>query len=115
MLAGDTLTRAVYEWYEAAGFLAPACYDTEPLPESDGVAPSGFVPSEGVVALVLEPAGRREVRSYAHLSSGRWVSGGRAVETIREMLGGAVPSLTICAGSGRALRDQLYNHAGSRD
>jgi hypothetical protein len=95
VLAGDTLTRAVYEWYEAAGFLSPACYNSEPLPEG-----GGFVPSEGVVALVLEPAGRREARYYAHLSSGRWAAGGQPVETIRQMLGGSVPSLTICAGNG---------------
>ncbi len=95
VLAGDTLTRAVYEWYEAAGLLSPACYNAEPLPEG-----GGFVPSEGVAALVLEPAARREARAYAHFSSGRWAAGGKAVETIRQMLGGSVPSLTICAGNG---------------
>jgi 3-oxoacyl-[acyl-carrier-protein] synthase II len=95
VLAGDTLTRAVYEWYEAAGLLSPACYNSEPV--ADG---SGFVPSEGVAALVLEPAGRREARAYAHFSSGRWSADGEAVETIRQMLGGSVPSITICAGNG---------------
>ncbi len=99
VLAGDTLTRAVYEWYEAADLLSPACYNSEPLPE-DG----GFVPSEGVAALVLEPAGRREVgaevRSYAHLRSGRWASGGQPVEIVRQMLGGSVPSLTVCTTNG---------------
>lgn len=95
VLAGDTLTRAVYEWYEAADLLSRVCYNSEPLPEGDG-----FMPSEGVAALVLEPAGRLEARSYAHLSSGRWASGGQPLETIRQMLGGSVPSLTICAGNG---------------
>ena len=95
VLAGDTLTRAVYEWYEAAGLLSPACFNMEPL--VDG---SGFVPSEGVAALVLEPAGRRKVRAYAHFSSGRWSADGEAVETIRQMLGDSVPSITICAGNG---------------
>jgi 3-oxoacyl-[acyl-carrier-protein] synthase II len=95
VLAGDTLTRAVYEWYEAAGLLSPACYNAEPVQEG-----GGFVPSEGVAALVLEPAGRREARAYAHFSSGRWAAGGNAAETIRQMLGGSVPSLTICAGNG---------------
>jgi 3-oxoacyl-[acyl-carrier-protein] synthase II len=95
VLAGDTLTRAVYEWYEAAGLLSPACYNAEPVQET-----GGFVPSEGLAALVLEPAGRRETRAYAHFNSGRWAAGGNAVETIRQMLGGSVPSLTICAGSG---------------
>jgi hypothetical protein len=61
---------------------------------------SGFVPSEGVAALVLEPTGRREVRAYAHFSSGCWSADGEAVETIRQMLGGSVPSITICASNG---------------
>ena len=95
VLAGDTLTRAVYEWYEAAGVLSPACCNSDPVPGG-----GAFVPSEGVVALVLEPAGRRDTRSYAHLSSGLWAAAGKAVETIRQMLGGLVPSLTICAGNG---------------
>jgi len=95
VLAGDTLTRAIYEWYEASGLLSPACYNSLPL--TDG---SGFVPSEGVAAMVLEPAGRREVRAYAHFSSGCWSANGRAVETIRKMLGGSVPRITICAGNG---------------
>jgi len=95
VLAGDTLTRAVYEWYEAADLLSPACYNLEPLPEE-----YSFIPSEGVAALVMEPAGRLESRSYAHLSSGCWASGGQPVESIRQMLGGSVPSLTICAGNG---------------
>jgi hypothetical protein len=100
VLAGDTLARSVYEWYEAAGLLSPACYNSEPLPEG-----CGFVPSEGVAALVLEPAGRREARAYAQFSSVRWaagggVAGGCAPDAIRQMLGGSVPSLTICAGNG---------------
>jgi len=94
VLAGDTLTRAVYEWYEAAGLLSPVCHNAQSLPEG------GFVPSEGVVALVLETAGRKEMRAYAHFTSGRWAMDGKAVETIRQMLGSAVPSLTICAGNG---------------
>ena len=95
VLAGDVLTRAVYEWYETANLLSPACYNAEPLLES-----GGFIPSEGVAALVLEPAGRREARSYAHLRSGRWAAGGQPVEAIRQMLGDSVPSLTVCTTNG---------------
>jgi hypothetical protein len=95
VLAGDTLTPPVYGWYEAAGLLSPACYNSEPLS-----AIGGFVPSEGVSALVMEPAGSREVRAYAHLRSGRWALGGQRLEIIRQMLGGAAPSLTICTGNG---------------
>jgi hypothetical protein len=95
VLAGDTLTRAVYEWYEEAGLLSSACYNAQSVAE-DG----GFVPSEAVVAFVLEPAGRRVVRSYANFVSGRWAAGGQPVENIRQLLGDSVPSLTICAGGG---------------
>jgi hypothetical protein len=103
VLAGDTLTRAVYEWYETAGLLSPSCYSAEPLPEDVGFVRGfvrGFVPGEAVAALVLEPAGRREMRSYAHFKTGRWAAGGRAVESIGQMLGGSVPNLTICTGNG---------------
>ena len=65
-----------------------------------GKESGGFVPSEGVAALVLEPAGRTEARAYANFISGRWAAGGDAAEPIRHMLGGSVPSLTICAGNG---------------
>ena len=95
VLAGDVLTRAVYEWYETADLLSPACYHSEPLPEA-----GGFIPSEGVAALVLESAGRREARSYAQLSSGRWASGGQPVEAVRQMLSGSVPTLTVCTTNG---------------
>ena len=95
VLAGDTLTRAMYEWYEAAGRLSRACYDAEPMAADDG-----FVPSEGVAALLLERAGQREARAYAHLHSGCWAAGGDAAGTIRKMLDGAVPNLIFCAGQG---------------
>jgi hypothetical protein len=95
VLAGDTLTRAIYEWYETAGLLSPACYNAEPVPED-----RGFVPSEGVAALVLESATRRPARIYAHFRSGRWAAGGDRVQAIRQMLGGSLPGSIICTGNG---------------
>ncbi len=99
VLAGDALTQTVYAWYEAADLLSPACYNSDPLPEG-----GGFIPSEGVTALVMEPSGRRDVRSdarsYARLRSGRWAAGGQPAEIIRHMLRGSVPSLTVCTGNG---------------
>ena len=92
VLAGDALAKTLYSWYEVAGLLSPACYNSDPLVEADG-----FIPSEGVAALVMEPFG---ARPYARISSGRWASGGQPSEIIRQMLGGSVPGLTICTGNG---------------
>jgi hypothetical protein len=95
VLAGDTLTQAVYEWYEAAHRLSPACFCNEPMS-----AAGGFIPGEGVVAMVLEPAGRPAASHYAVLSAGRWATGGDAQASIRELLGDAHLDFTICSGNG---------------
>ncbi len=99
VLAGDTLTQMVYEWYEAAGLLSPACFNSEPAREADG-----FIPSEGVTALVLEAAGRGSrmgpVRSYAVLGSGHWADDRQPANVMRKVLGGPVASLVICAADG---------------
>lgn len=49
VLAGDTLTQGSYEWYEAAGWLA-----------------RGFVPSEGVTALVLQQGTAAKPHATVH-------------------------------------------------
>jgi 3-oxoacyl-(acyl-carrier-protein) synthase len=95
VLAGDTLTQAVYEWYEAAHLLGPACFNQEPLSSA-----SGFVPGEGMVAMVLEPAGRETARSYAALGAGRWAAGGDARAAVRQLLGDLRPDFIFCAGNG---------------
>jgi hypothetical protein len=114
VLAGDALAQTLYSWYDVAGLLSPACYNSEPLSEA-----GGFIPSEGVAALVMELSGgeaiRSDARSYARIRSGRWAAGGQPAETIRPMLGGtkldgtmpdgatlggSVPSLIICSGNG---------------
>jgi hypothetical protein len=99
VLAGDALTQSLYSWYEVANLLSPACYNTDSLAEG-----GGFIPSEGVAALVIEPSGRSDVRSdarsYARIRWGRWAAGGQPAEIIRQMLDGSVPGLTICAGNG---------------
>jgi Beta-ketoacyl synthase, N-terminal domain len=107
VLAGDALARTLYAWYEVAGLLSPACHNLDPVPKEDG-----FVPSEGVAALVMEssaggdvhsearPNARPGARSYARISSGRWAAGGKPAERIGHMLGGSVPSLIICSGNG---------------
>ncbi len=54
VLAGDTLTRALFEWYEAAALLAPAARG-----EDGAAVMSGrrrIVPGEGLAACLLETA-----------------------------------------------------------
>jgi hypothetical protein len=95
VLSGDTITQAVYEWYESSHLLSPACFSPEPR-----VSEGEFIPSEGVAALVLEPAASRNTRAYAHLREGRWATGGDPMGVVRSILNANVPSLIICAGSG---------------
>jgi len=106
VLAGDSLSRSTYAWYEEADLLSPACYNSHPKSEA-----GGFIPGEGVAAVVLEPSDRINLRpnarSYARIGSGRWAAGGEPAETIcqkiiRQMLAGSVPSLctAICSGNG---------------
>ena len=104
VLAGDALARSLYSWYEVAGLLSPACYNSDPVPEADG-----FIPSEGVAALVMESSGRGDVhsavrpgvRSYARMSSGR-MGGRRSTRGDGPAECSAVPSrvCTICSGNG---------------
>jgi 3-oxoacyl-(acyl-carrier-protein) synthase len=99
VLAGDAVSRSMYSWYEEAGLLSPACYNSDSLSGAEG-----FIPSEGVAALVMESSGRTDARSnsrsYARITSGRWAAGGQPAKIIRQMLNGAVLSLTICSGNG---------------
>ena len=63
-----------------------------------------FYPSEGVAALVMESSGRgisAATSALMHESArARWAAGGQPAEIIRQMLGGSVPSLTVCSGNG---------------
>jgi 3-oxoacyl-(acyl-carrier-protein) synthase len=95
VLAGDTLTQAVYEWYETAHLLSSTCFSKELLPPA-----GGLIPSEGVVAMVLEPTGRQGARPYAALGEGRWAASGDAQSVVRRLLGDALPSFIICSGNG---------------
>jgi 3-oxoacyl-(acyl-carrier-protein) synthase len=73
VIAGDTLTRTAYEWYEAAGRLA-----------SEG----GFTPGEAVTAMVLELDTARAMRPYARLRAGSLARGAEPAALIRKMLDG---------------------------
>lgn len=95
VLAGDTLTQAVYEWYEAAHRLAPACFNHDPVSSA-----AGFIPGEGVVAMVLEKPGRELSRPYAALGPGCWAAGGDVRANVLQLLDGVRPDFTFCAGNG---------------
>jgi len=95
VIAGDALTRTAFEWYETAGLLSLACSSEVPLSET-----SGFVPSEGMVAMVLEPEGREHAKLYARVRGGRWGATDEPLARVRETLQGIAPSLIICGGDG---------------
>jgi 3-oxoacyl-[acyl-carrier-protein] synthase II len=74
VLAGDTLNRPLYEWYEAARVLSASCYAERggPVPLTSGG--NGFVPGEGLAAVVMEKDGAyagRGAHAYARFRSGR--------------------------------------------
>jgi 3-oxoacyl-(acyl-carrier-protein) synthase len=104
VLAGDALARSLYAWYEQADLLSSACYNSDPAAADDFIPSEGFMPSEGVVALVMESSARIKDRpdahTYARISSGRWAAGGDAAEIVRQMLRGSAPRLAICSGNG---------------
>lgn len=95
VLAGDILIRAVYEWYEEAHLLSPSCFS-----ESTSGAENGFVPSEGVVAAVVEASDRAGARTYAALGEGRWRMCGDANKTIAELFQDQPVRTVFYAGSG---------------
>jgi 3-oxoacyl-(acyl-carrier-protein) synthase len=103
VIAGDELAQTLYAWYEVAGLLSPLCYNSDSFADA-----GGFVPSEGLAALVMEPSSRTNAqsgarsgaRTYARIISGRWAAGGQPAGMIRQMLNSSVPDLTICSGNG---------------
>jgi hypothetical protein len=66
VIAGDTLTRTSYEWYE--------------------VARPGFIPSEAVTAMVLEHESAPAKRPYARLRSVRLAAGREPFGEVRRVL-----------------------------
>ena len=85
VLAGDTLTRTMYEWFEAAGVLSPACSGPAPLPVPFSQAGEGFVPGEGAAAVVMESghkAAQRRAPVYAAFRSGHATSNPKAAVSV---------------------------------
>ena len=91
VLAGDLLTRGLFDWYEAAGLLS-----------ADG---GGFVPSEGVAAMVLEAPGRHRAR--ARVMDARWVQADTA-----SMVGGTPWSARVPLDPHPGRREQADEGVG---
>ncbi|MEW6366657.1 MAG: beta-ketoacyl synthase N-terminal-like domain-containing protein [Acidobacteriota bacterium] len=110
VVAGDTLTRTLYEWYEAGRMLSPACKCEAPGAFRMCGEPDGLVPGEGIAALVLESeaahAARRAQKVYARFLGGRiggdphataagTAKSGRVLAALAEQALGGVPGATL--------------------
>jgi 3-oxoacyl-(acyl-carrier-protein) synthase len=99
VLSGESLAPSIYSWYEEAGLLSPSCYNSDSLMD-----PNGFIPSEGMAAMVMESSERADprlgARCYARICSGRWADSDQPAEIIGHVLGGSLPTLAICSGNG---------------
>lgn len=70
VLGGDTLTPALFAWYEAAGMLNPACLGRAFSAERDRC---GIIPGEGLAACLIETrsaASARQARAYGRYHFG---------------------------------------------
>jgi 3-oxoacyl-(acyl-carrier-protein) synthase len=73
VMAGDTLVRALFEYYERTGILASDCYAVETGKLGVHLHLRGFIPGEGLAAFVMETGNRyldRGAKSY-----GRYLNG----------------------------------------
>ena len=92
VLAGDALTRTMYEWFEAAGALSGVCFDgAQPPAKRDG-----FVPGESASAVVMESDLRARGRGaavYAGFRSGFMTANPKAsASAARRALADSSPS-----------------------
>jgi 3-oxoacyl-[acyl-carrier-protein] synthase II len=112
VLAGDTLTRTMYEWFEAAAVLSRAASAPAPVPFSP--QRDGFVPGESATAVVMESADRARSRGapvYATFRTGFMASDPNAgVSVARRALAGSSPPdvrMVIASTNGSAALDDL--------
>ncbi|MCL4488902.1 MAG: hypothetical protein M1570_12330 [Chloroflexi bacterium] len=108
-IAGETLTRSSYEWYEAADVLHPSCY--RDAPDEGG---PGIVPSEGVIAVVMESASHRvspSPRVYARVLSGHLSAEGSVESTIQRVMPG-VPSCEVTRIGSSPVADGMGDAGG---
>lgn len=114
VLAGDTLTRTMYEWFEAAGVLSSAASGAAPAPASFSPERDGFVPGESATAVVMESADRARSRGasvYATFRAGFMASDPRAGASVtRRALASSSPSnvrMVVASANGSVALDEL--------
>jgi len=113
VLSGDTLTRPMYEWFEAASALSSACFGPAPAPEPFSPKRDGFVPGESAAAVVMESTDRAHSRGapvYGTLRSGFMASDAKAaIPLTRRALADSSPAdvrmVVASANGSRALDD----------
>lgn len=111
VLAGDTLTRTMYDWFETAAVLSGAAFDQSSVALSE--KRDGFVPGESATAVVMESARRAQRRGapvYATFRSGFAAGDPKAgVSVARQALGDSLPTdvrvVVASANGSRALDD----------
>jgi 3-oxoacyl-[acyl-carrier-protein] synthase II len=113
VLAGDTLTRTMFEWYEAASALSSAAFGPRLAPKPFSAERDGFVPGEGAAAVVMESAQRVRSRGatvYASLRSGCMASDPKAVSVARKALAGSSPTdvrMVVASANGSPALDDV--------
>jgi 3-oxoacyl-[acyl-carrier-protein] synthase II len=118
VLAGDTLTRSIYDWFEAAALLSRAAFDPASVPAPFSPSGDGFVPGESVTAVVMESAPRARSRGaqvYAAYRSGFAAADPKAGAFVaRRALGDSSPAdvrMVISSANGSRTLDQIESAA----
>ena len=112
-LAGDTLTRTMYEWFEAAGVLSPASFG-QPLEAPFSQGRDGLILGEGAAAVVMESSHRAEKRNarvYAAFRSGHATSNPKAAVSVTRKalapLSHADVKMVIASANGSRVHDDI--------
>jgi len=114
VLAGDALTRTMYDWFEAAKVLSRAAFGPTSLSVPFSSQRDGFMPGESATAVVMESADRARSRGapvYATFRSGFTAADPKAgVSVARRALAGFSPTdvrMVIASANGSRALDGM--------